>query len=96
MKDSGFDYQNIRCPNVVPVIKDQVEFYTDEHGKNRVRVTGSRVDGERVCGSPVYEILKKGVFTANDGYDPAGMKVRCKFCKGEYYVFPKIRKVKVG
>ena len=43
-----------------------------------------------VCGYEGYEILVKGIFTKESGLDPLAMKVKCKRCGGEYYLFPQV------
>ena len=40
-----------------------------------------------VCGCAGYEVLVKGVFTQASGYDPLAMKVKCRRCRQEYYLF---------
>ncbi len=43
-----------------------------------------------VCGCGGFVIIKRGVFTQDSGYDPLGLKVQCKRCGGEYYLFPQV------
>lgn len=43
-----------------------------------------------VCGYAGFEILTKGVFTQESGFDPLACKVRCRRCQQEYYIFPSI------
>ncbi len=43
-----------------------------------------------VCGYDGYEILATGIFTKESGLDPLAMKVKCRRCGGEYYLFPQV------
>lgn len=43
-----------------------------------------------VCGYGGFKILVKGIFTKESGYDPLAMKVKCRRCGNEYYLFPQI------
>ena len=43
-----------------------------------------------VCGYDGYEVLVKGIFTKESGFDPLAMKVKCGRCGQEYYLFPQV------
>ena len=43
-----------------------------------------------VCGYAGYEVLVKGIFTKESGFDPLAMKVKCRRCEQEYYLFPQV------
>lgn len=42
-----------------------------------------------VCGYEGYEVLVKGIFTKESGFDPLALKVKCRRCGNEYYLFPR-------
>jgi len=41
-----------------------------------------------ICGYSGYNIIKQGVFSYESGYDPSAIKVSCRRCGCEYYIFP--------
>lgn len=69
----------VKCPNKVPCYAGYI---SDPHFKQI---------GERTCGYEGYEIIQRGVFKTNSGFDPLAIKVRCRECKHEYLVFPSIK-----
>lgn len=44
-----------------------------------------------VCGYDGYKVIAEGVFTQGSGFDPLAMRVKCKKCGMEYYLFPLIK-----
>lgn len=43
-----------------------------------------------ICGYAGYEVLVRGVWTRESGFDPLAMRVRCRRCDNEYYLFPQV------
>lgn len=41
-----------------------------------------------ICGCETYDIIEPHPFTKDSGLDPLAVKVKCKECGCEYYVFP--------
>ena len=51
--------------------------------------TVQRYKEQARCNYQEYEVLQRGVFSADSGYDPQGLVVKCLECGFIYYYFPK-------
>lgn len=49
---------------------------------------GGLLGGSTICGWSGYKIIAQGVFILGSGYDPLGIKVKCRYWGHEYYLFP--------
>jgi len=73
------------------VTRERGEFKTKKEGRRTIEyfVVKERWEEEIPCGAEAYEVLERGIFTSASGYDPLGLKVKCKNCENEYYLFPR-------
>lgn len=69
----------VTCPNKVPAFAGYLAS------------PDYREIGTRTCGWQGYEVIQRGVFTPQSGFDPLAIKVRCRSCKHEFYVFPAVK-----
>ena len=68
-----------KCPNLVSRVV----------GWTRISDSESiPVYGYVACGSGTYEVIDPHPFDKDSGIDPLAVKVRCKACGCEYYIFP--------
>jgi len=75
----------ITCPHTKEVKRERGDFVT-EGNSSYFRV--DKVITEIVpCGEKSYVILEEHPFTSDSGIDPRGIKVKCKGCGKDYYLF---------
>ena len=76
-----------KCPHLKTVTRERGDWVTDERGRSSYRLDKTR---EEIvpCGERSYMVISDQVFTLDSGFDPEGIKVRCKGCGQEYYIFP--------
>jgi len=76
---------DVACPHTKEIKRERGDFVTEG---NRSYFRVDEVFTEIIpCGEKSYVILDKHPFTVNSGIDPLGIKVKCKGCGKEYYLF---------
>lgn len=76
---------NATCPHTKEIKREIGDFVTEgKHSYFRIKIISEIIP----CGERSYVILDKRPFTLDSGIDPLGIKVKCKGCGKEYYLFP--------
>ncbi len=81
------------CPHLKEVRRERGDFVRD--GKKEYWKVREIFYETVKCSESGFEIFEKGVFFLGSGYDPEALLVQCKGCGGKYYIFPKLKQVKV-
>jgi len=77
---------DITCPHTKEIKSKRGDFVTEgNHSYFRVEKVFTEIIIP--CGEKSYIILDEHPFTVNSGIDPLGIKVQCKGCGKEYYLF---------